>query len=108
MKKILISLALLALVLLPLSASAIDFNPPTGSIGSVQTLVTKILTPVWEMFIGLAVIMIIVAGIFFLTSNGNPEKIAQARMALLWAVVGIVVGILAFSITAIMKTAVGG
>ncbi len=108
MKKILFFLLAASLAIMPVAAGAIDFSPPGGGISDVPTLVNRILTPVWQVFIGLAVIMIIIAGVLFLVAAGNPEKIAQARMALLWGIVGIAVGVLAFSITAIVKMTVGG
>lgn len=109
MKKSIIILFVASLLVLPIMASAVVIGePPAGGIGDVPSLINRILTPVWQIFVGLAVIMIIVAGILFLTAAGSPEKIAQARQALIWGIVGIVVGVLAFSITAIIKTAVGG
>jgi multisubunit Na+/H+ antiporter MnhB subunit len=108
MKKSLIVLSIASLLVLPFLASAIDFTPPSGTIGSVPNLVNAILTPVWQVFIGLAVIMVIVAGILFLTAMGSPEKVQTARQALIWGIIGIIVGVLAFSITAIIKMAVGG
>lgn len=108
MKKSLIILFVASLLILPILASAIDFGVPSGGIGDVPSLVNRILTPVWQVFIGLAVIMIIISGILFLTAAGNPEKIVQARQAFLWGIVGIVVGVIAFSITAIVKVAIGG
>ena len=109
MKKSLIILFIASLLVLPIMASAIVIgDPPTGGIGDLPTLINKILTLVWQFFVGLAVIMIIVAGILFLTAAGNPEKIVQARQAFLWGVVGIAVGVVAFSITTIVRMAVGG
>ncbi len=41
--------------------------------------------------------MIIIAGFLFLTAHGDTTKISSAKKALVWAVIGIFVGILAFS-----------
>ncbi len=108
MKKSLIILFAASILVLPFAASAIDFSLPSGNINSVPNLINAILTPVWQVFIGLAVIMIIIAGILFLTAAGNPEKVQQARNAFLWGIVGIVVGILAFSITTVVRIGIGG
>ncbi|MCX6720112.1 MAG: hypothetical protein NTV36_03350 [Candidatus Staskawiczbacteria bacterium] len=107
-KKI-VSVVAITMALLPLLAFAYTAPvEPTGGLTSIGTLVTNVLGLIWPAFIGLAVIMIIVAGLLFITSNGAPEKISQARMSLLWAIVGIVVAILAYSLPAIIKTAIGG
>jgi len=55
------------------------------------------------VFGGVTVICFLIAGVLFLTANGEPEKIKQARSALYWGVAGVVVGILAFSIIAIVS-----
>jgi NAD/NADP transhydrogenase beta subunit len=52
--------------------------------------------------------MFIVAGILFLTSMGDPGKLATARAAVIWAVVGVVVAIIAFSIINIVGGWFGG
>lgn len=106
MKKGSIASLIVSLLVMPVLASAIDFGQPSGSITTVQNLVTRILTPVWEVFIGISIMMIIFAGILFLFASGDPEKVKTARNAFLWGAVGIAVGVLAFSITVIIKVAV--
>lgn len=53
---------------------------------------------VWPVFVAVVVIMFIWAGFLFLTSQGDTGKVATARKAIIWAVVGVLVGITAFSI----------
>jgi len=45
-----------------------------------------------------ALIIIIIAGIKFMTSQGNPEALAKARNTIIYAAVGLAVAIGAFSI----------
>jgi hypothetical protein len=61
----------------------------------------------WIIFGGIAVIAFVVSGILFLTAGGAPEKVATARNAAIWGIAGVVVGILAYSILAIVGTALG-
>lgn len=49
-----------------------------------------------------AVICFVMAGVMFLTAQGQPEKLQQARSAVFWGVGGVIVGIVAFSIIAIV------
>ncbi|MDO8530091.1 MAG: hypothetical protein Q7S10_01665 [bacterium] len=58
----------------------------------------------WPIFLGLVVIMFIYAGILFLTASGDPTKIGNARRAVIWAVVGVAVGFLAFSAVGLIRT----
>lgn len=46
----------------------------------------------------LAVIMIIFSGIRFMTAHGDPSQVKTARMTLTYAVVGLIVTMLAYSI----------
>jgi uncharacterized membrane protein YjfL (UPF0719 family) len=98
-------LILLGFLISPLIISAQVQSCPVG--GACITDLTPIIRSV-EMaagliFGGVAVICFIIAGVLFLTANGEPEKIKQARSALYWGVAGVVVGILAFSIIAIVS-----
>lgn len=82
-----------ASLLLPLIALA----QPGGGI-TLDSLIDSIKSAAWKVFGIVAVICFVVAGILFLTSQGNAEKIASARNAFLWGVAGVIVGVLAFSI----------
>lgn len=109
-KKIVSSLVVLGVVALPVLALA-AFNSPTepgGTITNIDSLWAKVLSFIWPVVIGLSVIMVIVAAITFMTAGGDPEKVASARQALIWAIVGIVVAILAYSIPNIITVAIGG
>lgn len=99
MKKI--AIISLGALLLPMLA----FAQPSVTIGSIQQLVSAIESLMWIIFGGIAVIMFVVAGILFLTSGGQAEKIQTARSAFLWGVAGVVVGIMAYSIVAIVSSA---
>jgi len=55
----------------------------------------------------IAVIIILWVGFTYMTSGGSPERIKQAHRALLWAIVGIAIVLLAKGIYAIIKTVLG-
>ncbi len=101
MKKIVVSLILLSILFMPVMV----FAQPNVNITSIDQLVTAIKRPLWIIFGLIALIAFVVAGILFLTAGGDPEKIKLARTAFLWGIVGIVVGILAYSIVTIIETA---
>jgi len=102
-QKILTSLFCIAVLSLPVMALA---QSVPGQIGSLDALVSSIKPFIWSIFGLIALICFLIAGILFLTAAGNPEKVAQARTAFLWGVAGVVVGVLAFSIVAIIQNAV--
>lgn len=109
MKKTKLALASLGILLLPVVALAVvDANTPpaVGSITNLAGVITKIQNFMWVLFGGIAVICFIVAGILFLTAGGQPEKIQAARSAFIWGVAGVVIGIIAFSIIAIVSSVI--
>ena len=67
----------------------------SGSLtGNIQTIVNVFL---YALGIG-AVIMLIVGGFQFIFSSGNSEKAGKARLTILYAVIGIIVALLALTI----------
>ncbi|GEM_PF-1634771 len=102
-QKILTGLVSLTILAAPVLALA----QPTGQITNLCQLISKIQTIVWMGFGLIAVISFVVAGILFLTAGGAAEKIQAARGAFLWGVAGVVVGIVAFSIVAIIGSGLG-
>jgi len=55
-----------------------------------------------------AVVFIIYGGVLYVTSAGDAGKAAKARSTILWAVVGLVIVILAAAITAFVTGALAG
>lgn len=55
----------------------------------------------------LAVIVIIVAGFYYVTSANNQERLTRAKNAILYAVIGLVVVLMAFVITRFVIGGVG-
>jgi hypothetical protein len=70
-----------------------------GPKADATPLLESILNVVWWVLGIVSVIMIIVSGIKYLTSNGDPQKAASAMRTILYSVIGLVVAISAFAIT---------
>ncbi len=98
--KIIVSLLLLSVALLPVVASAqpattgLDFTTLTGTVGTL----------LWQIVGIVALVMFVIAGLQFMFAQGDPGKVATARQFVLWGVVGIVVAILAYSIVGIVES----
>ena len=105
-KQKILFLILLGFLLFPAVSLAFGELPlATGP--TITGLIINVVNVVWMVFAALAIIMFIYAGILFLTAQGAPDKITQAKQAALWGVVGVVVMILAFSIFTILGKIVG-
>jgi len=78
---------------------ASQVNIPTGG---ADDLLTNGLNLVYFLAGAVSVIVIIVAGIMYTTSNGDAGRVAKAKNLLTYSIVGLVVVLLAFTITSIV------
>ena len=108
MKKITLSSIITGITVFPAMALAQMQGTAPGGYGTAPTdlpdLISKIENMVGLIFGCVAVICFVVAGILFLTAGGQPEKVQAARSAFIWGVAGVVVGLVAFSIIAIVAS----
>ncbi len=75
--------------------TAVGGGADTVSLGArIQTVVNILL----YILGAIAVVMIVIGGISYTTSNGDSSKIKTAKDTILYAVVGLVVAILAYAI----------
>lgn len=110
-KKILFSaISLSVLMLLPVAVFSAPFDAgvrPVVNVGAndqiLTTIVTRIISLIWEAFIAFAIIMFIVAGFQFLAAQGEPDGVGKAKKSVLWGVIGLIVGILAFLLPFIVR-----
>ncbi len=82
----------------------------TGAVTGTGELVNLILGLInWvAWFVALvAVLFGLYSGVLFITAGGDDEKVTKAKNILLYAIVGIVVAILAFSIVSISRSIAG-
>jgi len=82
-------------------------NMGIGCVNDITNLVNSVLRTTAYIFTAIVVVLFVVAGILFLTAQGAPEKLATARSAFLWGVVGVAVGIIAYSIVLIVAGVLG-
>ena len=89
-------------------AAAQDVRLPNflGS-DNVVALIHQIAGFALAVFVPLAALMILYAGFLFLTSGGDPTKIKTAKDTLTWAVIGIVVIILARGLVSLIGDLLG-
>lgn len=74
-----------------------EINIPTTDI-SDGTKITELLAIVFALLGGIAVIIIMVSGIKFVLSQGDPAATAKARSTIIYAAIGLAVAIAGFSI----------
>ena len=69
----------------------------TGS-GDLKGLITTVTNVLLFLIGAISVIMMIVGGIRYTTSNGNPEQIKAGKNTVMYALIGLVIAILAYAV----------
>ena len=109
MKKLISSAVLFAFLFVPLIAFAqinngAYLNNFAGTAGYVQTdlpvVVGNIINIVLSLLGLVAVIFIIIGGFMWMTSAGNEEKLKKAKTMISAAVIGLIIVIVAYVVTA--------
>ncbi len=83
-------------------------NPTTnwGMICMVDSIMT-VTDWIFYILLLVAVIMIIIGGFMFITSAGSPEKATGARQILIYAIIGLIIAVLAKLIPSIVRFVIG-
>jgi len=76
---------------------------PIQSVSDVNRAFKYVRNTIFGIGMFLGVIYLIYAGILFITSAGEPEKINKARTALTWGLVGIAVAVVATGLIELIR-----
>jgi len=83
-----------------------DANAKCGVCCLLNTLY-NITDWIFVILVGLAGVFVIIGAMTLLMSAGDPSKLSSGRSYIMWAAIGLIVGLLARAIPAIVKLAVG-
>ncbi|MDD2732167.1 MAG: TrbC/VirB2 family protein [Candidatus Pacebacteria bacterium] len=104
MKRLFKTLSLMTLLILfPLTISALAIDNPISS-NTFGQFIVRLINLVRTISLLVAPIMIIIAGYFFVTSMGNPEKIQTAQRLILWTVIGMIIVLSASALVTLITT----
>jgi hypothetical protein len=81
-------------------------SAPQGpeSAGAFLQIIDNIGDWVFAIFLAISVIFLVWGAFEFVTSEGNPEKVSSAKKRLLYAVIGISLGLLANGVDDILRS----
>ena len=82
-------------------------NLLSGSIDSVPQFLVRLAKIIFILLGGVAAIVILVGAFRMAMSQGNQEGLSAAKRNITWAVIGLVVAILSYSIVAILQSFIG-
>lgn len=107
MKKV--SLAITVSVLfLPLAAFAMGGGVPQLQSVDVMEVLNNIVNWAFAILLVVAVIYLIIAGYFFVTSQGEPDKMSKARNMVLYALIGVLVAFISKGLVELVRRVVMG
>ena len=80
-----------------------DINSPTGGLNSVFELLGNVINYALFAAGALSLIFILVGAVRYATSSGNPQATAGAKNTILYAIVGLVLTVMALVIVTYVK-----
>lgn len=90
---------ILALILLlPKISLAVELYNPLGDVDSFPELINNIISGILGVVGAVALVMMVIGGITWMTSAGNADRVRRGRDTLLWAILGLVIIFLSYAI----------
>ena len=77
-----------------------DFNMPSGTISGILTNLLNWLLLLFGIF---GVLGFVISGIMYLTSTGDEGQIDRAKSAMLYSIVGVLVGLIGYIVLQAVK-----
>ncbi len=110
---------LLGLLLIPFIAQAASFNEAMGDIGkfffgfgmnlgkgaSVLWIISNVISGLFALLGLLAILFLIVGGVRYVASFGNPDQTQQAKNTITYAIIGVAIAISAYTIVKLVTQA---
>ena len=90
----------------PVPGGAVRFENPLST-SSFETLIIGIINWILTIVVSLAILFLIIGGLMYITSAGDEERIKKAKNIILYAVIGLGVVILSWSIITELKDILG-
>ena len=102
LKKIYIPVFILLFVPIVILAQMPNVGP-----SSIQELFTSIAQFLFGLLIPLATLAIIWSGVMLITAGGNEDRVKKGRAWLLWAVIGLAVGLIGYGLVNLLQSILG-
>lgn len=105
--KILILLLLISVFLIPLPVKGIKIENPLKA-KTFNELINNIINFIFTLALAIAPVMIIIAGLLFVTSAGSPGQIETAKKIILYTLIGFVIILMAKGLINLFTQYLGG
>ncbi|MFH1656664.1 MAG: pilin [Candidatus Nealsonbacteria bacterium] len=104
-KKISFLLILFSLFV-PLVSSAVSIPNPLKA-NTFTELLNSIIDFIFTISIPITALMIIIAGFYFITAQGEPEKIQTAKKIIIWTLIGFLIIVAAKGLVQLLMQVAG-
>ncbi len=95
------------IIIIALFLSALPFlalGQEIESAADVIQIIVNITNFIWSVFMIITVIAFLVAGFFYITAAGDPNKVARANKMVLYSIIGVVVALLSGGMVALIQS----
>ena len=92
----------------PSIPQSLNITNPMVGVNDITTLVGNIINFLIKLAFPITAILVVYAGFLYITSAGNDEKVKTAQKALIWAIVGFAVVLIASSVPTIIEEFLSG
>lgn len=89
-------------------STGLNIQNPLGETSDVSTLASNIIKFLIILAIPITAILVVYAGYLYIISAGNEAKVKTAQKALIWALVGFAIVLIASSVPAIIQEFLSG
>jgi hypothetical protein len=93
-------------IIIPCCVTAIEINNPIAC-DDIPCLLNRVVGFIRNVALMVAPIIFIIAGLMYYFSGGNPEQAKKATNLIKYAIIGIVIILIANGITAVIKDIMG-
>ena len=97
-------------LILPFLTSA-QYSPPSGTqlpTGDLTQIIITVMQWILVILGAIGVIGFVIAGIIYLTSAGDDNRIGTAKKAMLYSIIGVIVGIMGYVIIQAVNSMLDG
>ena len=83
------------------------YRPVKGGEAELQSVIQNATSTAYGIIGIVSVVVVVIGGIKYMTSAGDPNKVQSAKNTIMYALIGLIVSLLAFAITNLVITAIG-
>ena len=87
-------------------AQVVNFPNPLGA-GTFAELIDNIIDFIFTIAVIVAPILLVVAGVIFMTAAGDPTKVSTAKRMMMWTIVGFGVILISKGLVAVLQGILG-